>query len=74
MQQCFPVPFFSIRQNQFHRFLFVCSYCSSPQWTRIVNGVETEAELKALRQSVARETPFGDADWQNVTAAQAVRK
>ena len=40
------------------------------QWTRIVNGVETEAELKALRQSAARGTPFGDADWQNATAAE----
>ena len=39
-------------------------------WTRIVNGVETEAELKSLRQSVARGTPFGDADWQNATATQ----
>ena len=40
------------------------------QWTRFVNGVETEVELKALRQSVSRGTPFGDADWQNATAAQ----
>jgi putative transposase len=40
------------------------------QWTRIVNGVETEAELKSLRQCVARGTPFGDADWQGATATQ----
>ena len=39
------------------------------QWTRIVNGVETEAELEALRQSVDRGTPFGDVNWQTVTAA-----
>ncbi len=40
------------------------------QWTRFVNAVETEAELKVLRQSVARGNPFGDTDWQNATAAQ----
>lgn len=40
------------------------------QWTRFVNGAETEAELKSLRQFVARGTPFGDADWKNSTAAQ----
>ena len=39
-------------------------------WTRIVNGVETEAKLKSLRQSVARGIPFGDADWQNATEAR----
>ena len=30
------------------------------QWTRHVNGVEKDAELKALRRSLARGTPFGD--------------
>lgn len=39
-------------------------------WTRFVNGVETKAELKALRQSVERGTPFGDSDWQAETADQ----
>lgn len=34
------------------------------QWTRHVNGVETGAELKALRHKIARGTPFGDTDWQ----------
>ena len=38
------------------------------QWTRHVNGVETEAELKALRHSLARGTPFGDTRWQTKTA------
>lgn len=40
------------------------------QWTRIVNGVQTEADLKSLRQSVARGTPFGETRWQSRTAAQ----
>lgn len=40
------------------------------QWTRIVNGVETEAELIALRRSTERGTPFGDPDWQSATADQ----
>lgn len=40
------------------------------QWTRIVNGVETEAELMALRLSCERGTPFGDADWQVTTAQE----
>ena len=39
------------------------------QWTRHVNGVETEAELKALKHSIARGTPFGDTDWPAKTAA-----
>ena len=39
------------------------------QWTRHFNGVETEAELKALRHSLARGTPFGDTTWQTKTAA-----
>lgn len=30
------------------------------QWTRHVNGMETQAELKALRHSLARGTLFGD--------------
>lgn len=40
------------------------------QWTRYVNGVETEAELKALRHSLSRGTPFGDPQWQQSTAVQ----
>ncbi|WP_010583945.1 transposase [Schlesneria paludicola] len=42
----------------------------SDQWTRFVNGIETDAELTAIRQSVERGTPFGDADWNRVTAEQ----
>ena len=38
------------------------------QWTRHVNGVQTEAELKSLRHSLARGTPFGDTRWQTTTA------
>jgi len=39
-------------------------------WTRFVNGVETEAERKALRHSLSRGTPFGDPQWQQSTAVQ----
>ena len=39
------------------------------QWTRHVNGVETEAELKALQHSLTRGTPAGDTHWQTKTAA-----
>ena len=39
------------------------------QWTRHVNGVETEAELQALRHSLARGTPFSDTQWQTKMAA-----
>ncbi len=42
---------------------------SAPQWIRHVNGVEAEAELKALRYSLARGTPFGDTQGQKKTAA-----
>ncbi len=37
-------------------------------WTNYVNGVETEAELAALRNCVARGAPFGDEKWQKNTA------
>jgi hypothetical protein len=40
------------------------------QWTRIVNGIETEGELKSVQRSIDRGTPFGDSAWQNKTAAQ----
>ena len=39
------------------------------QWTRHVNGMETEAELKSLRHCLARGTPFGNPRWQTSTAA-----
>lgn len=47
--------------------------CNGPvvkpsQWTRHVNGVQTEAELKSLQHSIDRGTPFGDARWQTTTA------
>ena len=38
------------------------------QWTRHVNSVQSEAELKSLQHSIARGTPFGDVRWQTSTA------
>jgi len=40
------------------------------QWTRIVNGAETEGKLQALRKSVDRGTPFGAGRWQVSTAIE----
>ena len=40
------------------------------QWLDYVNGVETEAELKALRRSVLCGTPYGDTVWQQQTAKE----
>ncbi|MDG2128288.1 MAG: transposase [Fuerstiella sp.] len=40
------------------------------QWTRFVNGVETEGALASLRRSVVRGTPFGESSWQHATAAE----
>jgi putative transposase len=37
-------------------------------WTNYVNGVETEAELAALRHCLNRGAPFGDPEWQQSTA------
>lgn len=37
-------------------------------WTEHVNAPQTDAELAALRQSVVRGAPFGDAEWQQKTA------
>jgi hypothetical protein len=33
-------------------------------WLKYVNGAETESELAALRRSVVRGAPYGDAMWQ----------
>jgi len=38
------------------------------RWLEEVNGVETEAELEALRRSVVRGMPYGEAGWQERTA------
>jgi putative transposase len=40
------------------------------QWIRLVNQVETEAELAAVRQAVRRGSPFGAESWQKRTAAR----
>ncbi len=37
-------------------------------WVDLVNQVQTEAELEAVRRSVVRGCPFGAADWQAQTA------
>jgi putative transposase len=37
---------------------------------RLVNEVQTEGELDALRRSVQRGCPFGDEVWQQRTAKQ----
>jgi putative transposase len=34
-----------------------------PDWNRWVNEAQTSAELEALRRSVNRQLPFGDAEW-----------
>jgi putative transposase len=39
-------------------------------WSNYVTRVETEAELEALRRSVARGQPFGGEEWQKKTAQQ----
>lgn len=41
-----------------------------PGWTNYVNGIETEAELLALRNSVIRGTPFGMESWQQSAAQE----
>jgi putative transposase len=38
------------------------------RWVDQVNSVETEAELAAVRNSLRRGAPHGDADWQEITA------
>ena len=39
-------------------------------WVGLVNAVQTEGELDALRRSVRRGCPFGDEVWQQNTAKQ----
>jgi len=39
-------------------------------WARYVNQAETDAELTALRESVRRGRPFGDASWQSKIVEQ----
>jgi putative transposase len=40
------------------------------RWAEVVDGAETPAELEALRTSLARGRPFGDASWIRLTAAR----
>ena len=40
----------------------------SELWIEYVNGIETEAELAAVRTSVRRGSPFGSSSWQRQTA------
>ncbi len=40
----------------------------SARWTEQVNRAETDVELAALRESVARGAPLGSEDWQAETA------
>jgi putative transposase len=37
-------------------------------WTRLVNGVQSEAELSSSRHSLARGAPLGNTQWQASTA------
>jgi len=39
-----------------------------PDWTALVNAVQTEAELQQVRQAVVRGAPFDTEAWQNQTA------
>jgi putative transposase len=38
------------------------------QWLRLVNRPQSEADVKAVRHSVRRSTPFGSSEWQVRTA------
>lgn len=40
------------------------------QWRALVNKPQTEAELKAIRKSINRGTPFGNSDWTSNTAVR----
>ena len=40
------------------------------EWLQFVDSIETEAELKAIRHSIQRGTPYGDSEWQNSTAIE----
>ncbi len=40
------------------------------RWLEYVNGVETEAELEALRRSANRERPFGTETWEKAVAGR----
>jgi putative transposase len=38
-------------------------------WAARVNRAETEAQVEAIRRSIARGCPFGEENWQQETAA-----
>lgn len=40
------------------------------RWLALLNRPQTPAEEQALRQSIQRGQPYGDADWQSATAAR----
>lgn len=57
-----------LRQQQKAAWLSAGPVALPADWLEHVNGAQTEGELAALRRSVARGAPFGDAIWQQATA------
>jgi putative transposase len=51
------------------KFLSVWPIARLPRWVARVNDPLTEQELHAVRQSVRRGNPLGDAEWTHATAS-----
>jgi putative transposase len=57
-----------LRQQQKATWLSVGPVPLPADWLEHVNAAQTEAELAAVRRSVARGAPYGDESWQQATA------
>jgi putative transposase len=58
----------SMTKDESHPILHPGPVPRGQTWCDWVNGVESEAELLAIRHSLARGTPFGAPRWQQMTA------
>jgi len=66
-------PWSSLRRGERDAAFSILSAWPLPRpadWLEIVNRPQTEAEVEAVRRSVKRGCPLGDADWVARTAKQ----
>jgi len=51
-----------------HEWLESWPVAPHSNWTNIVNGMEPESDVRAIRKAVKRGSPYGDAEWMQRTA------
>ena len=61
-------PYLSEPRGKLHAALCAWPVPEPASWLRFVNAAQTEAELDAVRQAIARGSPLGSEAWQRRTA------